>query len=369
MEIIDIVKRAEAAKASDIHLVIGYPPIIRVMGQIAPLADFPFLTPEESKRLIYSMLNESQIQRFEEYLELDTSFAIPGVSRCRVNVLVQRSGVEAVLRLIPDQIPSAEALRLTDPIMNLCRLKRGLVLVTGPTSSGKTTTLACMVQTINQERSGHILTIEDPIEFVYASKKCVIRQREIGLHSRSFSEALRHALRQDPNVIFLGEMRDLETISLAITAAETGHLVLATLHTQDAPKTVDRIVDVFPPGQQAQIRVQLSATLQGVVSQQLLPRSDGKGRIAAREVMIVTPAVSNILREGKTHMLYGAIETGLKFGMNDMDMALADLVKEGLIAANVAIAHSSRPDVLKSRMAGIEGGGMGVKASPGTTVR
>ncbi len=350
MEIIDIVKQAEEANASDIHLVVGYPPIVRVMGNVVPLTHLPFLTPEESKRLIYSMLNELQIQRFEEHFELDTSFSIPGLSRCRVNVLVQRGGVEAVLRIIPDDIPSAKTLRLTEPILKLCNLQHGLVLVTGPTSSGKTTTLACMVQAINQERSGHIITIEDPIEFVYTSKKCVIRQREVGTHTQSFSAALRHALRQDPNVILLGEMRDLETISLAITAAETGHLVFATLHTQDAPKTVDRIVDVFPPGQQSQVRVQLAATLQGVISQQLLPRLNEKGRVAAREVMIVTNAISNLIREGKTHMLYGAIETGSKFGMCDMDTDLADLVKDGLISLNVAMAHASHPESLKARL-------------------
>lgn len=352
-------------KASDIHLVIGCPPMVRCSGQMTPLTQFPVLTPEESKRIIYSMLYKEQIQRFEEHLEFDSSFAIPGISRCRVNVLMQKNGVESVMRLIPDIIPPPEALRLTPSIMALCRLPRGLVLVTGPTGSGKTTTLASMVQTINQERSGHILTIEDPIEFVYHPAKCVIRQREVGLHTRSFADALRHALRQDPNVILLGEMRDLETVSLAITAAETGHLVLATLHTQDAPQSIDRIIDVFPPGQQSQVRVQLSSTLQAVICQQLIPRVDGKGRVAAREVMISTPAVANLIREGKTHMLYGAIETGAKFGMIDMDVALAELVKERLITLEMAVGRAHRPDAVRSRVAGGGVAPLGVAPSAG----
>jgi twitching motility protein PilT len=304
--------------------------------------------------------SKGQIQRFEENLEFDSSFSVPGLSRCRVNVLMQKNGVESVMRLIPDEIPDASTLRLTSAMLSLCRLPRGLVLVTGPTGSGKTTTLACMVQVINNERNGHILTIEDPIEFVYKQARCIIRQREVGLHTRSFSEALRHALRQDPNVILLGEMRDLETISLAITAAETGHLVLATLHTQDAPQSVDRIIDVFPPGQQPQVRTQLATTLQGVICQQLVSRSDATGRVAARELMITTPAVGNLIREGKTHMLYGAIETGSKFGMIDMDAALADLVKERLITLDTAVGHAHRPEMVRSRVTGT----MSAAASP-----
>ncbi len=350
MKIIDILKQAILIRASDVHLVIGLPPMVRARGQISPLSQFPALTPEESKRLIYSMLYEEQIGRFEAQLEFDSSFTVPGGCRCRVNVLMQKHGVEAVMRLIPDDIPDPTTLRLTPSILSLCRLPRGLVLVTGPTGSGKTTTLASMVQTINQERNGHILTIEDPIEFVYTPAKSVIRQREVGLHTRSFAEALRHALRQDPNVILLGEMRDLETIALAITAAETGHLVLTTLHTQDAPQSIDRIIDVFPPGQQSQVRSQLSTTLQAVISQQLLPRADGDGRIAAREIMISTPAITNLIREGKTHLLYGAIETGSKFGMIDMDTALANLVKERLITLDMALGHAHRPEVVRSRV-------------------
>ncbi len=353
MEMVDILKEAVARKGSDIHLVVGGHPMLRILGQMTPLTQFPVLTPEESKRLIYSMLYEEQIQRFEQDLEFDSSFAIPGVSRCRVNVLMQRNGVESVMRLIPDIIPSAADLRLSPAIVALARAPRGLVLVTGPTGSGKTTTLASLVDTINRERNGHILTIEDPIEFVYESKKCIVRQREVGLHTKSFAAGLRHALRQDPNVILLGEMRDLETVSLAITAAETGHLVLATLHTQDAPQSIDRIIDVFPPGQQSQVRVQLSSALQAVVCQQLIPRTDGKGRVAAREVMITTPAVANLIREGKTHMLYGAIETGTKFGMIDMDAALADLVKERSITLEIAMARAHRPETVRSKVEGV----------------
>ncbi len=368
MEIVDILKSAVAAKASDIHIVVGAPPMVRMKGQMVPLTQFPVLTAEESKRLIYSMLYEEQIQRFEENLEFDSSFAVPGVTRCRVNIMVQKNGVESVMRLIPDDIPPASTLRLSPSILALCNLHRGLILVTGPTGSGKTTTLACMVQTINEGRNGHILTIEDPIEFIYKSAKCVIRQREVGLHTHSFADALKHALRQDPNVILLGEMRDLETVALAITAAETGHLVLATLHTQDAPQSVDRIIDVFPPGQQAQVRVQLSTALQAVICQQLIPRTDGNGRVAAREIMISTPAISNLIREGKTHMLYGAIETGQKFGMIDMDTALADLVKERLITLDVAMGRAHRPEMVKMRATGATAGApspMGVGAPGG----
>jgi len=262
-------------------------------------------------------------------------------------VLVARNGVEAVMRVIPSKIPTPEELGLPPAIVAFSTLPKGLVLVTGPTGSGKSTTLAALINQINQKRKGHILTVEDPIEFTYEANTCVVRQREIGQHTRSFSNALRAALREDPNVILVGEMRDLETIQLTITAAETGHLTFATLHTQDAPSTVDRIIDVFPPHQQTQVRVQLAASLQGVVSQILLPRKDGKGRVAAREIMVMTPAISNLIREGKTHMIYSAIETGAKYAMMPMDRSLVTLVKQNLVAYETALAKAHDQETFK----------------------
>lgn len=348
MEFIDILKAAVNKEASDIHLMIGKPPMVRYRGEIVPLVEFPELTGEESKRLIYSILYDDQKQRFEENLELDCSFEVKNLSRFRVNVLMQKNGVEAVLRIISSKIPDPESLKLPSAITELADLPRGLVLVTGPTGSGKSTTLACLIQIINQKYSHHILTIEDPIEFVYEPVNSVIRQREVGQSTRSFNNALRSALRQDPDVILVGEMRDLETISLAITAAETGHLCFGTLHTTDAAQTIDRVVDVFPPSQQQQVRVQLSSVLRGVICQTLLPRQDTEGRIAAREVMIVTPAVSNLIREGKTHMIQNAIETGAKFGMITLDKALIELVKSGLISVDDACAKAHSPEVVRS---------------------
>ncbi|MEW6675775.1 MAG: type IV pilus twitching motility protein PilT [Nitrospirota bacterium] len=350
MEMIDILRAAVENNASDIHIIVGRPPMLRVRGHMESLPGFPELTPEDTKALIYSMLYEDQIARFEEKLELDLSYSIPGLSRFRVNVLLEKNGVSAVLRLISSKIPTPKDLRLSDAIISLTQLARGLVLVTGPTGSGKSTTLASLIDIINAERKEHILTVEDPIEFVYEMKNCVVRQREVGSQTRSFLDALKHALRQDPDVILVGEMRDLETISLALTAAETGHLVFGTLHTQDAPQTVDRIIDVFPPHQQQQIRVQLGATLKAVVCQQLLPKADGKGRVAAREVMIVTPAISNLIREGKTHQIYSAIETGAKFGMCTLETSLAELVKERLITLEEAVSKANNPDAVRNKV-------------------
>ncbi|MBI4655376.1 MAG: type IV pilus twitching motility protein PilT [Elusimicrobia bacterium] len=337
VDLVTILKSAVQQGASDIHICVGKPPMMRHHGEIKPVADaLTPLTAEQTKGLIFSALYDEQRAKFENNWELDCSFAITGISRFRLNVLIARNGVEAVMRVIPSVIPTPEQLSLTPAITGLINLPRGLVLVTGPTGSGKTTTLACMLEMINQKKHGHILTTEDPIEFTYESKQCIIRQREIGQHTKGFNNALRAALREDPNVILVGEMRDLETIQLTITAAETGHLCFATLHTQDAPSTVDRIIDVFPPHQQMQVRVQLASSLEAVVSQILLPRKDGKGRIAAREIMIMTPAISNLIREGKTHMIYSAIETGAKFGMIPMDRSLANLVLQGLVAYDVA---------------------------------
>jgi len=341
IDLVTVLKTAVGSGASDIHICVNKPPMMRLNGEIVPVsATMTPLTAEQTKALIYSTLYDEQRAKFEANWELDCSFAITGVSRFRLNALVARNGIEAVMRVIPSVIPTPEQLNLSPTIVGLATLPKGLVLVTGPTGSGKSTTLAAILDLINQKKRGHLLTIEDPIEFTYEAKSCVIRQREIGQHTKSFGNALRAALREDPNVILVGEMRDLETIQLTITAAETGHLSFATLHTQDAPSTVDRIIDVFPPHQQTQVRVQLSSSLQAVVSQILLPRKDGKGRVAAREVMIMTPAIANLIREGKTHMIYSAIETGARSGMVSMDRALADLVKQNLVAMDVASAKA-----------------------------
>ncbi|MBI5630270.1 MAG: type IV pilus twitching motility protein PilT [Elusimicrobia bacterium] len=347
MELVDILKAAVQSGASDVHIVVGKPPMMRLNGEIAEIPGGSPLDADQAKRLVYSILYEEQRAKFEDHWELDCSFSVPGLSRFRVNVFLQKNGVEAVMRVISSKIPTPDQLRLPPPVVGFADLPRGLILVTGPTGSGKSTTLACLMELINQKVTGNVLTIEDPIEFVYESKKSIFRQREVGQNTKSFSAALKSALRQDPDVILVGEMRDLETISLAITAAETGHLCFGTLHTQDCPSTIDRIVDVFPPHQQAQIRVQLAMVLQGVVSQILLPRRDGQGRVAAREVMVMTPAISNLIREGKTHMIYGAIDTGAKHGMVPMDKSLADLVRQGLVAPEEALMRAHNADSFK----------------------
>jgi twitching motility protein PilT len=346
-EMITILKQAVSKGASDVHMVIGKPPLMRLHGKIMEIGEAPALTPEHSKKLIYSVLYESQRTRFEENWELDSSFEIENMARFRVNVFMQNNGVEGVFRVIPDKIPTPEQIGLAPEIVGLSKLNRGLVLVTGPTGSGKSTTLACLLEQINQSKTSNVITIEDPIEFTYENKKSIFRQREVGQQTKSFTNALRAALRQDPDVILVGEMRDLETIQLAITAAETGHLCFATLHTQDAASTIDRIIDVFPPHQQTQIRVQLSTTLRSVVSQHLLPRANSKGLVAAREVMLVTPAISNLIRESKTHMIYNAIETSGKHGMVSMDKALAALVKQDVVSYEEAAARVRSVDTFK----------------------
>lgn len=351
MELIDILVTATSIKASDIHIVVGKHPIVRINGMMQQLTQFPVLTEEAAKGLIYSMLYQDQVSRFEENLELDFSYNVLGLSRFRVNVLSQKDGIDAVMRLIPAKIPSPRDIRLSDAAVALTRLPRGLILVTGPTGSGKSTTIASMVDIINSERREHIITIEDPIEFVFGHKNCIVRQREVGVNTHSFTNALKHCLRQDPDVILVGEMRDLETIALAVTAAETGHLVFATLHTQDAPQTVDRVIDVFPPHQQQQMRVQLAATLKAVICQQLLPKADGVGRVAARETMIVTHAIANLIREGKSHQLYSAIETGSKHGMVTLETSLAELVKDRLITVDEAFTKANNPETLRLKLA------------------
>ncbi len=359
MELVEILKTAVGRKASDIHLAVGRAPLMRLNGKIEDIPGFSPLTADETKNLVYSMLFEEQRAKFEANWELDCSFSVPGVSRFRVNAFLQKNGVEAVLRVISSKIPTPEELSLPPSVVGLSELNHGLVLVTGPTGSGKSSTLAALIELINQRVPGHILTVEDPIEFVYESKKSVIRQREVGQNTKSFQAALKSALREDPDVILVGELRDLETIALAVTAAETGHLCFGTLHTQDCPSTIDRIIDVFPPHQQTQIRIQLAGVLQGVVAQTLIPRKDGAGRIAAREIMIMTPAISNLVRDGKTHMIYQAIETGAKAGMTSMDRALAELLQRGMITMEEALMRAHNVENMKN----LAGAQIGAKPS------
>ncbi len=352
MELIEILKVVVASGASDVHLVIGKPPMMRLHGEMKEVSGFPVLSAEESKRLVYSILYDEQRAKFEANWELDCSFSASGLSRFRVNAFVQKNGVEAVMRVISSKIPKPEEINLPESVARFASLDRGLVLVTGPTGSGKSTTLACLIELINQKSPVHILTVEDPIEFVYEPKQAIFRQREVGQNTKSFAAALKSALREDPDVILVGELRDLETIQLAVTVAETGHLCFATLHTQDCASTIDRMIDVFPPHQQAQIRVQLSTVLRGVVAQTLVPTKDKQGRAAAREIMVVNPAISNLIREGKTHLIYGSIETGAKTGMISMDKSLAELVKKGIVSAEAALEKARTPDSFR-QLAGL----------------
>ena len=319
--------------ASDLHLTAGVPPTIRLHGELQPIEEgLSPLTPPVIQRAIYSMLTQRQREKFEENLELDLSYAVPGRARYRVNVYRQRDAVGAAFRLIPYEIKPLEDLGIPPIVANFAMLPRGFVLVTGPTGSGKSTTLASLIDLANRQRKDHIMTVEDPIEFLHRHKSCVVNQREVGEDTWSFNNALKHVLRQDPDIILVGEMRDLETISVSLTAAETGHLVFATLHTQDAAQTVDRIIDVFPTNQQDQVRVQLAGSLQGVVCQTLCRAVDGKGRVVATEVMVATAAIRNLIREGKTHQIYSAMQAGAKHGMHTMDQHLADLVNRGRIS-------------------------------------
>jgi twitching motility protein PilT len=323
--------------------------MMRHHGRLHAL-DYPSLTPQTTREVIYSILTNDQRQRLETDWQIDLAYSIPGRARFRVNAYFQRAALSAAFRLIPQDMPQLGSLGVPPILEDLTKKPRGFVLVTGPTGSGKSTTLAAMLDLINDSRQEHILTIEDPIEFLHKHKQCIVNQRELGADAKSFSLGLKAGLRQDPDVILVGEMRDLETISTALTAAETGHLVFATLHTQDTAQTVDRIVDVFPPDQQGQVRVQLSVALQGIVTQQLLPRADGQGRVVACEVLTPTPAVRNLIREGKTHQIYSALQTGGKFGMQTMDTALAQLVREHKITRELAEARSSAPEELRRLM-------------------
>ncbi|HSK21861.1 MAG TPA: PilT/PilU family type 4a pilus ATPase [Egicoccus sp.] len=326
---------------SDLHLTVGIPPTIRVHGDLTPMDEFPVCTPDELQKLLYSIMTQKQRGQFENELELDMSYAIPGRSRFRVNVFMQRDAIGAVMRVIPFEILPLEQLGIPEQVANFAYLPRGFVLVTGPTGSGKSTTLASIIDLINRNRPSHIMTVEDPIEFLHSHKRSVVNQREVGADTHGFNQALKHVLRQDPDVILVGEMRDLETIQIALTAAETGHLVFGTLHTQDAPQSIDRIIDVFPPHQQEQIRVMLAGALQGVVCQNLLKTADGKGRAVAVEIMTATSAVKNLIREGKTHQLYSSIQAGAQHGMVAMDQSLATLVKKGKVTYDLALEKAN----------------------------
>ncbi len=369
LNIVNLLRLALERSASDLHLAVGAPPVFRIDGSLAR-SEFATLTREESKRLVYSLLTDNQKTQFERDQELDFSIAIKDLGRFRVNVHYQRGSVEAAIRVVPPAVRSLEALGLPPEVADLARKPHGLILVTGPTGQGKTTTLASMIELINAERAAMIIVIEDPIEYVFKHNRSIVKQREVLADTKSFAEALRHSLRQDPNVIVVGEMRDLETISTALTAAETGHLVLATLHTPDAPQTIDRIIDVFPPHQQQQVKIQLADCLQGVISQQLLPRADsfdaaqdrpfdsahlvpsalgarqGKrasGRVLAYEIMVATSAVRALIRDHATSQLPTVIQTGGQYGMCTMDSCLKRLCQQGLITYEIAISHARFP--------------------------
>src|SRR6266480_3386410 len=333
----ELLERMVEANASDLHVTTGTPPAIRVRGEVERLEGFDALTGEETQQLLYRILSSEQQKLLEINRQLDFSYSMPGLARFRVNVYFQRESIGAAFRLIPTELKTLEELGIPDSLHVLAEKPRGLVLVTGPTGSGKSTTLAAIIDEINRNRSEHILTIEDPIEFLHRHKRCIVNQREIGPDATSFADALRAALRQDPDVILVGEMRDLETISTALTAAETGHLVFGTLHTQSAPEAIDRIIDVFPPHQQQQVRTQLGATIQGIVTQQLLQTADGVGRVIACEVLVATPAVRNLIREGKTHMIYSSMQAGGTHGMQTMDQSLAELVRTHQITYELAL--------------------------------
>jgi twitching motility protein PilT len=336
-------------KGSDLHLAPGVPPVLRIDGKLLA-TNYAVLSDFEVQRMIYGVLTDEQIRTFETEYELDCSYELKELSRFRVNVYRDRGAVAVAFRVIPSKIPTVRELGLPLVLEDLSRRPRGLVLVTGPTGSGKSTTLAAMIGQINNERSEHIITIEDPIEYLHTHRRSLVNQRELGADTRTFAQALRHALRQDPDVILVGEMRDLDTMALAITAAETGHLVFSTVHTNSAAQTVDRIVDVFPPGQQEQIRIQLSNTLEAVVSQQLLPRAGTPGRIAAMEIMIASPAIRNLIREAKAHQITSIIQTSAHLGMQTMDQCLRDLYQRGLITYEEAMGRAMNQEELKKML-------------------
>jgi len=345
MNIKTLLKHMSERNATDLILSEGAPPTIRIAGKLI-FTDFECLTKDSIKELVYSMLSPAQKKKFEERIELDFPYELEGIARFRINLHMQKGSIAAAIRIIPAEIPTLEELHLPTAVSELAHEPRGLVLVTGPTGSGKTTTQACMVDIINQSRACHIITIEDPIEYLHKNKRSIVEQREVGIDTESFNIALKFVLRQNPDVILVGEMRDLETIATAITAAETGHLVISTLHTNDAVQTIDRIIDVFPPYQQQQIRLQLSLTLKGVIAQQLVPRADGKGLIPVVEILRVTAGVRNIIRKAQTQEIYSMMEIGGKYGMQTMDGALKSLYKSKLITYEEALFRAINPDQL-----------------------
>jgi twitching motility protein PilT len=364
----ELLHRLSELGGSDLHVTTGTPPLVRVHGEIRPLDGYQPLTSSETKQLAYSVLTDAQKHRFEENLELDFSFGVKGLSRFRANIFNQRGAVGAVFRAIPYEIRSFEALGLPSVVKDLCDKPRGLVLVTGPTGSGKSTTLAAMIDKVNRERHEHILTIEDPIEFLHNHKSCIVNQREVNADTKGFAQALRTALRQDPDVVLVGEMRDLETIESALRIAETGHLTFATLHTNSAVSTINRIIDVFPSMQQAQVRAQLSLTLEGILCQTLLPRADNRGRALAMEVLIPNSAIRNLIREDKVHQIYSMMQTGQDVhGMQTFNQSLATLFHKRLITRELAMQRTSNVNELRDlieRGSGINNGN-GSQARPG----
>ncbi len=343
----DILRVGVQRNCSDVHLKAGAPPMFRLFGELYRATNVPPLTPEDTRRLVYSILPDEKREEFERRKEVDFAFDIPGLARLRVNALMQRGTVEAIFRIIPPRIPTFEELGLPPIVRHFCERPRGIVLVTGPAGCGKTTTLASMVDYINSHFPLHIITVEDPIEFVHHDKLALVNQREVGRDTLSFANALKYALREDPDVIMIGEMRDLETIALAITAAETGHLVLSTLHTPDAVQTIDRIIDAFPTHQQQQIRMQLAISLVGVISQRLVRRADGKGMVAAFEVLVGTTAVRALIREAKTFQLPSVLQTGIRQGMMTLEQSLANLVVKGLIRLEDALEEANHPEAVE----------------------
>lgn len=342
-------RTAKEAGASDVHITVGIPPKMRVNGNLITM-NYPRMMPADTLSVLLEIMSDPQRERFEERGEFDMSFSIPELGRYRVNAYKQRGSVALALRLVGTKVPSPESLGVPESVINLYERKRGLILVTGPTGSGKSTTLAAIIDKINNNRDAHVITLEDPIEYLHQHKMAMVNQREIGLDSQSYANALRAALREDPDVILVGEMRDFETISVAITAAETGHLVLSTLHTIGAASTVDRVIDVFPPHQQQQIRVQFANVLEAVISQQLIPTLDGRGRVAAFEVMHANHAVRNLIREGKSHQLVSVMQTNRKLGMITMDESITQLFYEGRIEREMAIQFAQDPDGMQNKI-------------------
>ncbi len=347
----ELLKQAKEMGASDLHITVGTPPKVRINGKLQTL-DFPRMMPPDTMAAVMEVMNDQQREIFEEKGEIDMSYAVPEMGRFRVNAFKQRGTAAMAIRLVGTSVPEASALGIPDSVVDLYNKKRGLILVTGPTGSGKSTTLAALIDQVNKNRECHVITLEDPIEFLHRHNKSMVNQREVGLDTTSYSDALRAALREDPDVILVGEMRDFETMSVAITAAETGHLILSTLHTSSAADTVDRVIDVFPPHQQQQVRIQFSNVLTAVVCQQLIPKADGSGRVAAFEVLLANPAIRNLIREGKSHQLLSVIQTNRKEGMISMDESIMQLYEAGKISKEMAIQFAAEQDRMEARLNG-----------------